>query len=156
MDLLIGLMSGTSMDGVDAALLETDGEDAVRPRAFVSLPYEDREREAIRSALGAGDAEKVRAAETVVTEAHIRAVRHLLAGTGAGDARAIGFHGHTLDHRPDDRFHPPGSAMRRDSPGRPAFPSSPIFAAPMSPSAARARRSRRFTTAPALPESRGR
>ena len=104
MDLLIGLMSGTSMDGVDAALLETDGEDAVRPRGFVSLPYEGRERDAIRSALGAADAEAVRAAETVVTEAHIRAVRHLLAGSGAGNARAIGFHGHTLDHRPDDRF----------------------------------------------------
>ena len=104
MDLLIGLMSGTSMDGVDAALLETDGEDAVRPRGFVSLPYDDRERDAIRSALGATNAEAVRAAETVVTEAHIRAVRHLLAGSGAGNARAIGFHGHTLDHRPDDRF----------------------------------------------------
>ena len=104
MDLLIGLMSGTSMDGVDAALLETDGEDAVRPRGFVSLPYDDRERDAIRSALGAANAEAVRAAETVVTEAHIRAVRHLLAGSGAGNARAIGFHGHTLDHRPDDRF----------------------------------------------------
>ena len=104
MDLVIGLMSGTSMDGVDAALLETDGEDAVRPRGFIFLPYEDREKETIRSALGAGDREAVRAAETVVTEAHIRAVRHLLAGTGARDARAIGFHGHTLDHRPEDRF----------------------------------------------------
>ena len=104
MDLMIGLMSGTSMDGVDAALLETDGEDAVRPQGFVSLPYGDREKQAIRSALGAGDPEKIRAAETVVTKAHIRAVRHLLAETGARDARAIGFHGHTLDHRPEDRF----------------------------------------------------
>ena len=43
MDLLIGLMSGTSMDGVDAALLETDGEDVVQPRGFVYLPYDDRE-----------------------------------------------------------------------------------------------------------------
>ena len=103
MDLLIGLMSGTSMDGVDAALLETDGEDAVRPRGFISLPYEDREREAIQSALGAGDTEAARAAETVVTEAHIRAVRQLLAGTGARGVRAVGFHGHTLDHRPKDR-----------------------------------------------------
>ncbi len=104
MDLTIGLMSGTSMDGVDAALLETDGEDAVRPLAFASLPYEDQEREAIRSALGAGSKRTVRAAETVVTEAHIRAVRHLLAETGARGVRAVGFHGHTLDHRPQDRF----------------------------------------------------
>ena len=104
MDLMIGLMSGTSMDGVDAALLETDGEDAVRPQGFVSLLYGDREKQTIRSALGAGDPEKVQAAETVVTDAHIRAVRHLLAETGARDARAVGFHGHTLDHRPEDRF----------------------------------------------------
>ena len=104
MDLTIGLMSGTSMDGVDAALLETDGEDAVRPLGFVSLPYDDREREAIRAALGAGDERKVRAAETVVTEAHIRAVRHLLKKTGSQGITAIGFHGHTLDHRPQDRL----------------------------------------------------
>ena len=104
MDLTIGLMSGTSMDGVDAALLETDGEDAVRPLGFVSLPYSEAERAAIRAALGAGNERKVRAAGTVVTDAHIRAVLRLLAGTGAQDVRAIGFHGHTLDHRPQDRF----------------------------------------------------
>ncbi len=104
MDLTIGLMSGTSMDGVDAALLETDGEDAVRPLGFVSLPYSEAERAAIRAALGAGNERKVRAAGTVVTDAHIRAVLRLLAETGAQDVRAIGFHGHTLDHRPQDRF----------------------------------------------------
>ena len=104
MDLLIGLMSGTSMDGVDAALLETDGEEAVRPRAFISLPYDDREKDTIRSALGGRNPEAVRAAETVVTEAHIRAIRRLLAKAGAPQVRAAGFHGHTLDHRPEDGF----------------------------------------------------
>ena len=104
MDLTIGLMSGTSMDGVDAALLETDGENAVRPLGFVSLPYNEAERAAIRAALGAGDAKKVRAAGTVVTDAHIRAVLHLLNKTSAQGVAAIGFHGHTLDHRPQDRF----------------------------------------------------
>ncbi len=104
MDLMIGLMSGTSMDGVDAALLETDGEDAVRPLGFVSLPYSEAERTAIRAALGAGNERKVRAAGTVVTDAHIRAVAHLLEETGAQRVTAIGFHGHTLDHRPHDRF----------------------------------------------------
>ena len=104
MDLTIGLMSGTSMDGVDAALLETDGEDAVRPLGFVSLPYRETEQAAIRAALGAGDGEKVRIARTVVTEAHIRAVFRLLEKTGARRVTAIGFHGHTLDHRPQDRF----------------------------------------------------
>ena len=104
MDVTIGLMSGTSMDGVDAALLETDGEDTVRPLGFVTLPYSDAERTPIRAALGAGDERKVRAAGTVVTDAHIRAVRRLLEKTGAQEVTAIGFHGHTLDHRPQDRF----------------------------------------------------
>ena len=101
---MIGLMSGTSMDGVDAALLETDGEDAVRPLGFVSMPYSEVERATIRAALGAGNKRKVRAAETVVTDAHIRAVWHLLKKTGTRRVAAIGFHGHTLDHRPQDRF----------------------------------------------------
>ena len=104
MDLTIGLMSGTSMDGVDAALLETDGENAIRSLGFVSLPYYETERATIRAALGAGDGKKVRAAGTVVTDAHIRAVFRLLEKTGSQGITAIGFHGHTLDHRPQDRF----------------------------------------------------
>ncbi len=36
---VIGLMSGTSLDGVDAALIETDGEDMARPLASLTIPY---------------------------------------------------------------------------------------------------------------------
>ncbi|MBC7495583.1 MAG: anhydro-N-acetylmuramic acid kinase, partial [Sphingomonadaceae bacterium] len=35
----IGLMSGTSMDGIDAALIDTDGDAAVRRIAFATTPY---------------------------------------------------------------------------------------------------------------------
>src|SRR3546814_3268601 len=38
--LAIGLMSGTSRDGIDAALIRTDGEGEVDPVAFVSMPYD--------------------------------------------------------------------------------------------------------------------
>ena len=38
--LAVGLMSGTSMDGIDAALLETDGETAIRALGHVFIPYE--------------------------------------------------------------------------------------------------------------------
>ncbi len=103
MDLLVGLMSGTSMDGVDAALLETDGEERARPLDFLSLPYSEAERDAIRAALGGRDPARAQAAGEVVTEAHIRAAQALLAGSGAAP-KAIGFHGHTLDHRPAERF----------------------------------------------------
>lgn len=43
--LAIGLMSGTSLDGVDAAVLETDGLDRVEPQGFCSIGYDDGDRE---------------------------------------------------------------------------------------------------------------
>ena len=48
--LVVGLMSGTSADGVDAALLETDGKAHIRALAFVDRPYTNAERELIRRA----------------------------------------------------------------------------------------------------------
>ena len=47
---VIGLMSGTSLDGVDAALIRTDGVDRVERLKFLSLPYDDTIRDAIRPA----------------------------------------------------------------------------------------------------------
>ena len=50
--LVAGIMSGTSVDGIDVALVEIQGEgfqQSVRPRAFHSVPYEPAVREAIFS-----------------------------------------------------------------------------------------------------------
>ena len=47
----IGLMSGTSMDGVDVALVETDGESQVRLGPFLCRPYSDADRALLRRAL---------------------------------------------------------------------------------------------------------
>ena len=44
-------MSGTSLDGVDAALLETDGEDIVRPGPGLTIPYDAETRALLRAAL---------------------------------------------------------------------------------------------------------
>src|SRR3546814_19725847 len=49
--LAVGMMSGTSMDGVDAALVETNGTDHVRPVDFLSLPYGAAGRDALRLAM---------------------------------------------------------------------------------------------------------
>ena len=94
----IGLMSGTSLDGVDAAFIETDGESRIATGPFLTIPYEDSERAALRSVLGGkGD---VAGAERVVTEAHARAVARLRAEHGIDAVDLIGFHGHTILHDP--------------------------------------------------------
>jgi anhydro-N-acetylmuramic acid kinase len=99
----IGLMSGTSLDGVDAAWLETDGESV---RAFgptLTLPYDERLRADLRRILDNAatlepDDRRVKLAAARLTEYHVRAV------TGLGrEADLIGFHGQTILHQPDRR-----------------------------------------------------
>ena len=48
---VIGLMSGTSLDGVDAALLETDGKGIAQPGAGLTVPYDGETRALLRAAL---------------------------------------------------------------------------------------------------------
>lgn len=108
--LAVGLMSGTSRDGIDAALIETDGEDLVRPIAFHEAPYTEATRalvaRACEIALGLEkplpDAE-IDEAGRIVTMLHEGAVRDLLRKSGheRRDIGVIGFHGHTVAHRPD-------------------------------------------------------
>lgn len=100
---VVGLMSGTSMDGIDAALLRTDGVARVEPLAFLTIPYEDGFRAALRGCLGGKG--PVEAVERALTDAHADAVRQLLAGAGvaASAVDLIGFHGHTILHAPERR-----------------------------------------------------
>ena len=108
--LAIGLMSGTSLDGIDAALIDTDGEGTVRAVAWRSEPWSDAAREELMAATEmALTFERPRAsppvvkAEALVTRAHLLAVRKLLneSGISAEDVGVIGFHGQTIAHRPD-------------------------------------------------------
>lgn len=96
----IGLMSGTSLDGVDAALIETDGEDRVSCGPALTLPYDPKLRERLRRCLG-GRA-PVKAVERSMTLAHAEAVAALLkeAGRTPADIDVVGFHGQTIVHRP--------------------------------------------------------
>ncbi|MBC8049489.1 MAG: anhydro-N-acetylmuramic acid kinase [Chitinophagales bacterium] len=107
----LGLMSGTSMDAIDLAILKTDGESILTFGPVSEAPFSAEERVLLREAMADakgiekhGDRSGVIAiAETILTEKHTRAVKDFL---GAHDLRpqdigVIGFHGQTVIHRPE-------------------------------------------------------
>lgn len=110
----LGLMSGTSMDGIDAAILDTDGEriSGFGPTHFEPYPPEMRAKLArgleVAQALPASGPLPLDlvSLERELTQAHARAVHALLtrAHLAPTDIDLIGFHGQTLIHRPEARM----------------------------------------------------
>ena len=99
----IGLMSGTSMDGIDAALIATDGTRVSARSAALTLPYTPDFRKRLRAVLGEGnDPDAVAVVEAELTDLHAKAVRLLLesAQRKPADIAIVGFHGHTVHHAP--------------------------------------------------------
>ncbi len=103
----IGLMSGTSLDGVDAALVRTDGEKIVSHGPGLSLEYSPELRARARDLLSRAatispEDPELRAVERAITQRHIEAVELLQRETDTVDL--IGFHGQTILHAPERRL----------------------------------------------------
>ncbi len=107
----IGLMSGTSLDGIDVALLRTDGEAVVERGPSMGRPYDAAFRRRLQGALETakaigkrderpGDLAEI---ERELTLRHAEAVNAFLAENNLkeGDIDVMGFHGQTVLHRPD-------------------------------------------------------
>ncbi|OYW54479.1 MAG: anhydro-N-acetylmuramic acid kinase [Hyphomicrobium sp. 32-62-53] len=108
----LGLMSGTSMDGISVALVDTDGETVSARGPAMTFAYNSHERAAIARAMGEARAMTTRGerpgslaeTEAMLTERHAAAIADFLAAQGVAraDIDVVGFHGQTVLHRPDE------------------------------------------------------
>jgi anhydro-N-acetylmuramic acid kinase len=108
----IGMMSGTSLDGVDAALIRGDGEIITEFGPSIYLAYGPEQRQQIRALLNlvqekgsaARGNDAVQQVERLITEHHVAAIETLLSenGVDASSIDVLGMHGQTVLHRPDE------------------------------------------------------
>ncbi len=101
----IGLMSGTSLDGIDAAMITTDGFRIYERTGFLSENYTKDFREKLKTCLGKSSDKDgtVSEIERELTEIHAEIVSKLIDKTGK-KPDIIGFHGQTVFHDPDRGF----------------------------------------------------
>ncbi|MFV0335543.1 MAG: anhydro-N-acetylmuramic acid kinase [Tropicimonas sp.] len=96
---VLGTMSGTSLDGVDAAVIETDGITVSNFGKNGYRRYSEAERAVLRAGLGRWPGEAgVAEAAALTLQAHVEAMAPF-----AGEVALAGFHGQTLAHEPGGR-----------------------------------------------------
>ncbi|GHG80131.1 anhydro-N-acetylmuramic acid kinase [Pseudodonghicola xiamenensis] len=93
----LGAMSGTSLDGVDAAVVETDGRRILGFGKTGYRPYSAEERGVLHAALGQWSGPEAEAAGDVVDAAHAALLSQF------DDVDIVGYHGQTLAHEPRGR-----------------------------------------------------
>ncbi len=118
--LAIGLMSGTSLDGIDVAVIRSDGKKAIQFGSAATFAYDDGFRERLRSVLGpegikgAKKTPELQAVEDELTHLHIQAVIQFMDmyDLSSDEVDIIGFHGHTVFHDPNAKItHQIGNAQ---------------------------------------------
>ncbi len=103
----VGMMSGTSLDGVDVAAIRTDGLCVFEVGPGLSIPYSETLREDLRSILGSTESSpKICRIEKEITETHAAAFLGFLKTFSISKefVDLIGFHGHSILHQPSSRF----------------------------------------------------
>jgi len=100
----IGLMSGTSVDGIDAAVVEISSDKTLKVKATHCHPIPAALREAVETLMvpGPGEIDRLGEIDVQLGELFAEAAMAALARTGlaASQIRAIGSHGQTVRHRP--------------------------------------------------------
>jgi anhydro-N-acetylmuramic acid kinase len=110
----IGLMSGTSLDGIDVAMIKTDGENLVERGPSATYGYDQGQQTTLRQALaeavaitGRNDRPgKLLVIERQLTKWHVDAVQKFLDENSLGYSNidVIGFHGQTVIHKPEQHL----------------------------------------------------
>lgn len=110
----LGLMSGTSMDGIDVALVRSDGQMQVDRGPAMHFPYTPAHRDMLRQAIqdaklctkAADRPGRLGEIERELTEVHGAALSAFLRKqkVARDDIDLVGYHGHTVVHRPDLGF----------------------------------------------------
>ncbi len=105
----LGVISGTSMDGIDVSIVTSDGHDAVSFGAGASYPYRDGTRAALQALIAQAEralTEPLHELEAEVTADHLAAIRRFIAEHEIDPAGIdlVGLHGQTVYHRPQQRF----------------------------------------------------
>jgi anhydro-N-acetylmuramic acid kinase len=109
----LGFMSGTSLDGIDAALIRTDGVGVQAFGPSLSVPYSDTFRHKLKTAVESAAASDSECEDSALvhelTELHIELGRNLKdelteEQKAWADIDVVGFHGHTVLHRPERRL----------------------------------------------------
>ncbi|WP_342359135.1 anhydro-N-acetylmuramic acid kinase [Terrarubrum flagellatum] len=105
----IGVISGTSMDGIDVSVVETDGDRVVKPGPGRTFPYPNALRRDLLDLIANPERarhDELRILDKAVTDAHAGAVKSFMQEQGftPSDVALVGLHGQTVLHRPEERF----------------------------------------------------
>ena len=108
----IGLMSGTSTDGIDVSIIRSDGEQFIELVDDMYLKYEDRLKSKLIKIISLCTskehftkiAEKIKELEKEITQIHSKASQLIMKKNKNINIDLIGFHGQTIIHKPKDGY----------------------------------------------------